>query len=292
MRHWFRRAPVVTAPLAARAVPRVVFLGGNGHAGARLDPARQVLAGLAGSAGSPPFTLYDVPYPGFEGRPRAQSLDAFLAGVAASVAETAVRPDGGAGPPLVYATGIGGLLALCLRARGELAGVPLLLQGPVLWGLERRLMPRVLRMGLAQAALRRAFASPRFQARFARKHFRRPPDGEMRTRFFEGYARCAALPDFFAWLTPALLRRLEADFAARPEVLRHVAVWWGERDTVVPARELAWTEAALGVAWPVRRFPAWGHYPMIDDPPGWVRALADAVETASPLPGPGRPQAR
>lgn len=275
-------------------MPRVVFLGGNGHAGARLDPARRALAGLAGTRGAPPFTLRDVPYPGFEGRPRAESLDAFLDGVAESVrAETGAHDeDGGAGRALVYATGIGGLLALCLRARGALAGVPLLLQAPVLWGLERRLMPRVLRMGPAQAALRRAFASPLFQARFARKHFRRPLDGETRAGFFEGYARCAALPDFFAWLTPALLRRLEADFAARPGALRHVAVWWGERDTVVPARELAWTEAALGVPWPVRRVAGWGHYPMIDDPPGWVRALADVVETASPLSGPGRPQAR
>lgn len=284
----------MTGPPFREAMPRVVFLGGNGHAGARLDPARRVLAGLAEARGRPPLTLRDVPYPGFEGRPRAGSLDAFLAAVAESVrAETGARGEGGgAGRPLVYATGIGGLLALCLRARGELAGVPLLLQAPVLWGLERRLMPRALRMGLAQAALRRAFASPRFQARFARKHFQRPLDRDMHARFFEGYARCAALPDFFAWLTPALLRRLEADFAARPRALRHVAVWWGERDTVVPARELAWTEAALGVTWPVRRFPAWGHYPMIDDPPGWVRALADAVETASPFSGPGRPQAR
>jgi hypothetical protein len=162
----------------------------------------------------------------------------------------------------------------------------------VLWGLAHRLMPRVMRMGLAQVALRRAFASPRFQARFARKHFREPPGPEVRARFFEGYARCDALPDFFAWLTPALLRRLEADFASRPEALREISAWWGERDTIVPARELAWTEAALGVTWPVRLFPAWGHYPMIDDPPGWVRALSDAVETAAPLPGPVGPEAR
>ncbi|HEU4452536.1 MAG TPA: hypothetical protein VFR81_05720 [Longimicrobium sp.] len=274
---------------------RVVFLGGNGHASARLGPARRALAELAGSRGRPPFTIFDVPYPGFEGRPRAGSFDEFLAAVADSI--RAPRTGEGneeedAGPSLVYATGIGGLLALCLRARGELAGVPILLQAPVLWGLARRLMPRVMRMGLAQVALRRAFASPLFQARFARKHFRVPPDPDVRARFFEGYARCGALPDFFAWLTPALLRRLEADFAARPEALREITAWWGERDTIVPVRELAWTEAALGVRWPVRLFPAWGHYPMIDDPPGWVRALSDAVETASPLPGPVDPEAR
>jgi hypothetical protein len=273
----------------------VIFLGGNGHAGARLDPARQALAELAGSRGGPPFAIFDVPYPGFEGRPRAGSFDEFLAAVAESIRAPrtgAGEEEEGAGPSLVYATGIGGLLALCLRARGELAGMPILLQAPVLWGLARRLMPRVMRMGLAQVALRRAFVSPLFQARFARKHFRVPPDPGVRARFFEGYARCGALPDFFAWLTPGLLRRLEADFAARPEAHREISAWWGERDTIVPVRELAWTEAALGVRWPVRLFPAWGHYPMIDDPSGWVRALSNAVETASPLPGRVDPEAR
>jgi len=282
----------VTEPHPPRAVPRVIFLGGNGHAGVRLDSARRALAEIAGPSARPPFTIFDVPYPGFEDRPRADSFDEFLTAVAESIRASAREGDEGAGPSLVYATGIGGLLALCLRARGDLTGIPILLQAPVLWGLARRLMPRVMRMGLAQVALRRAFASPRFQARFARKHFRVPPGPDVRAGFFEGYARCGALPDFFAWLTPALLRRLEADFAARPEALRGIEAWWGGRDTIVPARELAWTEAALGVTWPVRIFPAWGHYPMIDDPSGWVRALSDAVETASPLPGSIDPEAR
>jgi hypothetical protein len=272
-------------------IPRVLFMGGNGHASGRLEPSRRALAELTESRARPPFTLVDVPYPGFEDRPRAGSFDEFLVAVAASIrASSSDRPD--AGPAILYASGIGGLLALSLRARGEIADVPLLLQAPVLWGLARRLMPRVMRMGLAQIALRRAFASSLFQARFARKHFRRPPDPEVRASFFEGYARCSALPDFFAWLTPDLLRRLEADFAARPEALGRISIWWGELDTIVPVKELAWTEAALGVTWPVRLFPAWGHYPMIDDPSGWVRALSDAVESASSLPGPVGSEAR
>jgi hypothetical protein len=273
----------------------VIFMGGNGHASGRLEPARGALAELTESRARPPFTLVDVPYPGFEDRPRAGSFDEFLLAVAASIrppSNDRADRDEGAGTSIIYASGIGGLLALCLRARGEIADVPLLLQAPVLWGLARRLMPRVMRMGLAQIALRRAFASSLFQARFARKHFRRPPDPEVRARFFEGYARCSALPDFFAWLTPELLGRLEADFAARPEALGRIAIWWGERDTIVPVKELAWTEAALGVRWPVRLFPAWGHYPMIDDPSGWVRALSDAVESASSLPGPVGSEAR
>lgn len=244
---------------------RVSFLGGNGHCAARLDGARRHLSGV---------DLADTSYPGFEGRPRAGSFEAFLDAVAARLREAA--------PALVYGTGIGGLLALCLRARGELAGVPLVFQGPVLWGLEHRLMPRMMRLGLAQLALRRAFAAPAFQRRFARKYFTRAPEPRLLAAFFDGYARCAAAPDFFAWMTPALLRRLEAEIAARPEALVDVRVWWGGLDRVVSPRELRWTEAALGpgARWPLRTFPQWGHYPMIDDPEGWARELSDAVASA------------
>ena len=93
----------------------------------------------------------------------------------------------------------------------------------------------------------------------------------MQQAFFEGYAQCAALPDFFRWLTPALLRQLEAGFAAHPERLTNISVWWGGQDKVVGLQELRWTEGALHTAFPVRTFPEWGHYPMIDDPAGLGR---------------------
>jgi hypothetical protein len=38
------------------------------------------------------------------------------------------------------------------------------------------------------------------------------------------------------------------------------------------------------VRWPVRIFPYWGHYPMIDEPEDWVRTLADALATPGALP--------
>ncbi|HKV12967.1 MAG TPA: alpha/beta hydrolase [Thermoanaerobaculia bacterium] len=244
---------------------RIAFLGGNGHCAARLAEARRQLSGVE---------LFEVRYPGFEGRPRAGSFEAFLDSVAASLRAAA--------PALVYGTGIGGLLALCLRARGELSGVPLLFQGVVLWGLEHRLMPRMMRLGLAQIALRRAFAAPAFQRRFARKYFTWPPEPGLLAAFFDGYARCTTAPDFFAWMTPALLRRLEAEIAARPAALADLRVWWGGLDRVVSPRELQWTEAALGpgARWLLRVFPDWGHYPMIDDPAGWARELSDAVAAA------------
>src|SRR5436189_66849 len=86
------------------------------------------------------------------------------------------------------------------------------------------------RLNPAQLALRRTFAAPAFRRWFVRKQFERPPSPETRAAFFDGYGRCPAAPDLFAWLTPALLRDLEAQFAARPEALGRVRVWWGERD--------------------------------------------------------------
>ena len=262
------------------AATRVLFFGGNGHAAARLDGARRPLA----ASDPPAFELTSVPYPGFEGRPRAPSFDAFLDEVAA-----ACQPHLGGGATsagdrpctLVYATGVGGLLVLSLRARGALRDVPVVLQAPVLWGLERRWMPRFMRLGLAQIALRRAFASPFFQRRFAAKHFRAPPSPEVARAFFDGYATCASLPDFFEWLTPALLRRLEVCHAEDPALLAHVQLLWGEADTVVPPHEATWTEEALGVRLPVTTLPAWGHYPMIDDPEGWVREVSRVAAAAT-----------
>jgi pimeloyl-ACP methyl ester carboxylesterase len=245
---------------------RVSFLGGNGHSAARLEAARRALP--------PRVELVDTPYPGFEGRPRAAGLEEFLDAVASHLRT--------ASPGLVYATGIGGLLALCLRARGELAGVPILLQGAVLWGLERRWMPRVMRLGPARGALLRLFATRAFQRRFARMHFTRPPAPDTLAAFFDGYARCTAAPDLFAWMTPALLRHLERELAARPAALGRIRVWWGDRDRVVTPRELAWTRQALGPGadWPLRVVSGWGHYPMIDEPEAWARATSDAVAEA------------
>lgn len=256
---------------------RILFFGGNGHSAARLTPAIQALA----TPGAPPMTLQSVPYPGFEGRPRASSFDTFLDEVAAAADALRAPPGEPASSTILYATGVGGLLVLSLRAKGALRDVPALFQAPVLWGLERRLMPRVMRLGLAQIALRRAFASPFFQRRFTRKHFLHPPPEAVISDFFNGYAACAALPDFFDWLTPSLLRSLEARLKDDPSLLDKITFLWGERDTVVPPAEIAWTEQAIGHALPVLRFEGWGHYPMIDDPQAWVREVYRVATAAS-----------
>jgi len=241
----------------------VAFLGGNGHCAARLAAARPFLEEI---------DLDEVPYPGFEDRPRAGSFDDFSTAVSQHLRRTA--------PAMVYAMGIGGLLALCLRARGELIGTPLLLQAPILWGLEHRWMPRLMRRGPVRQGLGKLFATPAFQRWFAAKTFTHRPALPVLAAFFDGYARCPAAPDLFAWLAPPLLRVLERDLAARPTALAEIQLWWGGRDRVVALRELEWTRTALGARWPVRVFPAWGHYPMIDDPAGWARELNGAVAPA------------
>jgi pimeloyl-ACP methyl ester carboxylesterase len=243
---------------------RLIFFGGNGHCGARLAAARQFAS----------FPVIDAGYPGFEERPCAASLDAFLDAVLANI-------DSHLSQSLVYGTGIGGLIVLCLRSRGQLVETPLLLQAPVLWGLEHRLMPKLMRLGFARSVFTSLFRMRWFQRHFFRKYFVRVPLPEVQKEFFAGYSSCAAAADFFHWFTPKLLRRLEQQFSRHSERLADIEFWWGERDRVVSLQELRWTENALGRKWPVRTFPEWGHYPMIEQPEEWVRSLSDAYGLAA-----------
>src|SRR4051812_33830804 len=97
-----------------QAPRRVLFFGGNGHTTERLAPARAAIAELTADGRITPFDLIDVAYPGFEDRPRVADLEAFLTEVDRFLASVVTDTDG---QTLFYATGIGGLLALCLRAR-------------------------------------------------------------------------------------------------------------------------------------------------------------------------------
>jgi hypothetical protein len=245
----------------------VLVFGGNGHCAMRLEAARKELAGRPEAP-----ELVEVPYPGFEGRPRAASLDAFLDALAHFCSTQGGHAAG-------YATGIGALFALGLRARGELRH-PLIFQGPVLWGLKHRAFPRLMRSGSARKLLIWALTRVWFQDRLARRLFLNPLEDRDRARFFEGYARCPAFSDLFAWLSPGWLGSLERAFAERPEALGEITVWAGARDRVVGLEELRATECALGGRWPLVVQPRWGHYPMIDQPKEWADALCNALAGA------------
>lgn len=248
-------------------VGRVIFLGGNGHCAARLVPARQAMARLAGAEACRPFEVAEVAYPGFEGREPAADFEAFVAEVARQIAAARAPRE------LLYATGAGGLIALAARARGA-ADLPILLQAPVLWGAETRRFPGWMRLPGMAALGRRAVGWPILRGRFSRRCLLRPLPEEIRRDFFRGYARCRAFAQIFAWLNASLLRSLEASFAASPALLERIEVWWGAQDRVVTTEELRLTASALKTAWPLREFPAWGHYPMIDDPESWVREIS------------------
>jgi hypothetical protein len=88
---------------------RVLYLGGNGHCAARLAPARAALAGLNPGQG-PLFDLVDVPYPGFEGRPRAPDLGQFLAAISAGIGEAGATP----GKTILYGTNTDSCRASCV----------------------------------------------------------------------------------------------------------------------------------------------------------------------------------
>jgi hypothetical protein len=257
--------------------PTVLFFGGNGHAAVRLRAARQALAEMADAGTVAPFEIVEVPYPGFEGRPRAARPAAFLDALEKAVRQTAADPD-----VLVYATGIGALFAVTLRAAGSLGRGPIVLQGPVLWGLERRLLPRLARAGLAPVLVR-LFSSRAFRRHFVRRYFMAAPPAEIREGFFAGYEQCPAAADLFRWCGPSWLRDVERMVSEQPQSLDGIDFWWGARDRVVGPAEQRWTEDALGRRWAERTFADWGHYPMIDDPRGWVRALAEARTRRTPV---------
>src|SRR5262245_59402396 len=70
------RMAIDAPPSGEPATQRVVlFFGGNGHAAVRLEAATSALARRVRT-----LELDAVPYPGFEGRPPAGTLEAFLDG--------------------------------------------------------------------------------------------------------------------------------------------------------------------------------------------------------------------
>lgn len=244
---------------------RTAFLGGNGHCSARLEPARAIVDGA-------PW-LVDIPYPGFEGQPRAANREMFLSRISRELENEHARQPF----ELIYATGIGSLIALHLRTNGVLADVPLVMQGPVLWGVKHRWLPRVMRIPPLRAAMPAIMHNSLFQQRFFERYFTRLPSVQFQSRFFEGYRQCSALSDLFAWFDPAFLDQVARRASENLASLENVSIWMGEQDRVVSQTEVDWTEQGLHHKFPVRRFETWGHYPMIDEPHSWIGALQREV---------------
>lgn len=255
-----------TSGTAVGLPARVAFLPGNGHHPVRLEAVRQHAL-----RGGESIRWIEILYP------TDATFEALTGELARRLSSTEDMPD------LVYATGIGGLVVLAMRAEGALLDVPVVLQGPVLWGLERRWFPRLMRLPGGPRLLVALFQTRGFQKRFRRRYFEGEQTEEWWQRFFSGYHDARAFAAWFRRLTPALLRRLERELAARPGALDNLEVWWGERDAVVGLEELRVTERALGKELPLRTFASWGHYPMVDDPEGWLAEVQGALARAGSL---------
>jgi pimeloyl-ACP methyl ester carboxylesterase len=241
----------------------VVFLPGIGHRPVRLAAARAVLR-----ARGIPVHIIEMDYP------HADTFDELVDQLSERLLVWSLREPG----VPVYATGVGALVALALRARGSLVGHKIVIQGGALWGLGRRTFPRVVRVAPVARLVASTFRNPRFRERYAEKNFQRLHSPEFVNDFFEGYGDGRRVAKWLRWLRPSLLRKLEKEFAAHPDALEDVEIWWGEKDKITGLDELSRMERAVGQQFPLHVFEDWGHYPMIDAPEAWVTELTNIVE--------------
>ncbi|MEC8512383.1 MAG: hypothetical protein VX015_09580 [Planctomycetota bacterium] len=235
-----------------------LVLGDLGHSLFRLSRARATSRAVG-------FDVKEVLYPGFEGRPEAESFDAFMESVEMQVDVYRLSHS----RPLIYATGFGALVLLALRARAKVPDLPSVVQGAVPWETVRR------RGGDrdAGAALRERMRDAAHQESFTRAHLHSPLDADERRSFFSGYASCDAIPALWDWLDAGWLASLEGALAARPPAVDDVRVWICGEDDLVAEDEHDAAVRALGAEWPVERAETWGHFPYLDDPGPWVGAL-------------------
>ncbi len=240
-----------------------LVLGDMGHALCRLSRARATCRPLG-------FDIKEVLYPGFEGRPRASSLDGFFEAVELQVDIYRMSHS----RPLVYATGFGALVLLGLRARGNVKDLPAVIQGAIPW-----IWARGHTQGGAAAgeAARLSLSDPSGREAFVNRHLRSPMDQAEREAFFAGYASCKAFPDVYEWFDSGWLASLEGTLAGRPPAIDDIRVWACGEDEYVDEAEQDAAERALGAEWPSERIESWGHFPYLDAPGPWTSALGASI---------------
>jgi pimeloyl-ACP methyl ester carboxylesterase len=233
--------------------------GGGAHRFARVEPLMP-----------PDVALVAVTLPGFADLPADPRLRS-LADYATCLART-IEPL--PRPRIVLGHGIGGSIALELvRHRATLLD-GLILHAPVGARLERRIFPRLMALPGARALGQRLFSSRPLRPIFRRLLFTAAVPPHYLDRFFQEYRTCAVFSQMFDLITPVWFQGLgPSDLPA--------ALLWGEAERLLTVDQVDDYRALLPRAI-VRRVPAWGHFPMIEQPGAYAAAIAALARTLIP----------
>ena len=210
--------------------------------------------------------LHAITLPGFEGRPLGTDSPT----MATYTDDLLATLDGIDGPTVVLGHGIGGSIALDALGRRPDAADGLVLHAIVGANLDERWFPRFMSRPAVRAGVQQAISSAPVRAVAGRLLFRSAPQG-FADRFLAEYRRAESFGPMFDLLT--------ADwFDGLAEVPVPTMVLWGAKDRVLDVDQLEVIEALVPNR--ERRIePAWGHFPMIDDPAGYARVVAEVARS-------------
>jgi pimeloyl-ACP methyl ester carboxylesterase len=166
---------------------------------------------------------------------------------------------------VVLGHGIGGSIALELATQRPDVMRALILHAPVGAKLDRRLIPRVMRLPGASRAVQHTIG-----ARMTRPILRRVLDGDVpraaSDRFLDDYAASAAFGQMFHIITA------EWFAALKPHDVPTVLLW-GRRDRTVTVDQLD-EFRPLCRTLSTRVVDHWGHFPMVDHPDEYAAEIA------------------
>ncbi|MDX1907243.1 MAG: alpha/beta hydrolase [Bacteroidia bacterium] len=244
----------------------ILVLHGNGGSRTRFEPALALLA-----TEHPDIRVVIPALSGFDGRPLPDGVDYW---------DLFLQETGQAMHPyeaedwILYGHGIGGSLLMELAARRytfpqgfTIRPRRVILHGAIGASLDRRWFPRLMKPQWIRHLIRTLVASPALRPMWVKRLFLHPEriPADVRNRFFEDYGRCASFSVWFDLITDAWYQRIRPLVRDEPFYLL-----WGERERVVASKYLPlWTadfpRATLDI------MPGWDHFPMLDDPAGFVR---------------------
>lgn len=236
----------------------VVAVHGNGGGAFRWD--------LMPSPMADDVTLHPCRLPGFEGRPLPTGpID--ISTFTDSLASTLSAIDR---PRVILGHGIGGAIGLDVAANRPELVEGLILHAPVAVNLDERLFPRIMSAPPVRAAAKWLISSKGMQLVAGQFLFKGAPRPYVR-QFLAEYRRADAFAVMFDLLTAEW-------FDSLPPVAAPTAILWGENDRVLDVSQAADLEARLQSSTSMI-VPAWGHYPMIEQPDSYAATIAEVSRT-------------